>query len=225
MKIIAVLFPGMTALDLVGPMQVLGFLPGADIQTVWKHEGPVRSDNGLQLVASHSFATAFADPDILIIGGAAGPTLDIMKDDDAIAFLADRGAKAKWLVSVCTGSLILSAAGLLKGYRASSYWAVRDQLAAFGAVPCDERVVIDRNRMTGGGVTAGIDVGLSLAGTLFGDEFGRLVELFLECAPKPPYGTGRPELAGPELTAQAEGALSAQLSVEDIRAVARSRSF
>ncbi len=223
MKIIAVLFPGMTALDLVGPMQALGFLPGAEIQTVWTHEGPVRSDNGLQLVASHSFLTAFPDPDILIIGGAAGPTLDVMKDDAAVAFLADRGGRAKWLVSVCTGSLILGAAGLLKGYRASSYWAVREQLAEFGAIPCDERVVIDRNRMTGGGVTAGIDVGLSLIGTLVGDDFGRLVELFLEYAPKPPYGTGRPELAGPELTAQVMGALGQALSVEEIRAVARSR--
>ncbi len=86
MKIIAVLFPGMTALDLVGPMQALGFLPGAEIQTVWKDAGPVRSDNGLQLVASHSFANAFADPDILIIGGAAQATLDVMKDDAAMAF-------------------------------------------------------------------------------------------------------------------------------------------
>ena len=225
MKIIAVLFPGMTALDLVGPMQVLGFFPGAEIQTVWKHEGPVRSDNGLQLVASHSFENAFIDPDLLIIGGAAGPTLDVMRDDAAIAFLADRGARAQWVVSVCTGSLILGAAGLLKGYRASSYWAVRDQLASFGAIPCDGRVVIDRNRMTGGGVTAGIDVGLSLAGKLFGDDFGRMVELFLEYAPAPPYGTGRPDLAGPELTAQVVNALGTTLSVEDLKAVARSRGF
>ncbi len=225
MKIIAVLFPGMTALDLVGPMQVLGFFPGAEIQTVWKHAGPVRSDNGLELVASHSFDTAFANPDLLIIGGAAGPTLDVMRDDAAMAFLADRGVKTQWLVSVCTGSLILGAAGLLKGYRASSYWAVRDQLASFGAIPCDERVVIDRNRMTGGGVTAGIDVGLSLAGQLFGDDFGRMVELFLEYAPAPPYGTGRPELAGPELTAQVTGALGSTLSAEDLQAVARSRGF
>lgn len=225
MKIIAVLFPGMTALDLVGPMQVLGFFPGAEIQTVWKHAGPVRSDNGLQLVASHSFDDAFVDPDILIIGGAAGPTLDVMRDDAAIAFLADRGSKAKWLVSVCTGSLILGAAGLLKGYRASSYWAVRDELASFGAIPCHERVVLDRNRMTGGGVTAGIDVGLTLAGKLFGDDFGRMVELFLEYAPAPPYGTGRPDLAGPELVGQVVNALGNTLSVEDLKAVARSRGF
>ena len=201
------------------------FFPGAEIQTVWKHEGPVRSDNGLQLVASHSFENAIIDPDLLIIGGAAGPTLDVMRDDAAIAFLADRGAKAQWVVSVCTGSLILGAAGLLKGYRASSYWAVRDQLASFGAIPCDARVVVDRNRMTGGGVTAGIDVGLSLAGKLFGDDFGRMVELFLEYAPVPPYGTGRPDLAGPELAAQVVNALGTTLSEEDLKAVARSRGF
>ena len=225
MKIIAVLFPGMTALDLVGPMQVLGFFPGAEIQTVGKDAGPVRSDNGLQLVATHSFADAFTDPDVLIIGGAAGPTLEVMRDDASIAFLADRGARAKWVVSACTGSLILAAAGLMKGYRASSYWSVRDQLALFGAIPCDQRVVIDRNRMTGGGVTAGIDVGLTLAGKLYGDDFGRMVELFLEYAPAPPYGTGRPELAGPALTGQIVSALESTLSVDDLKAMAKARGF
>ncbi len=121
------------------------------------------------------------------------------------------------------GSLILGAAGLLKGYRASSYWAVRDQLAEFGATPCNQRVVIDRNRMSGGGVTAGIDVGLSLIGTLAGDDYGRMVELFLEYAPEPPYGSGRPELAGPELAGQVTGAMGATAFIEEIKAVARSR--
>ena len=225
MKIVAVLYPDMTALDLVGPLQVIGFFPGAQIQTVWKHTGPIRSDNGLALSASHTFATAFTDPDVLIIGGAARATLDVLKDDEAISFLADRGSRAGWVVSACTGSLLLGAAGLLRGYRAASHWAYTDTLASFGAQPCPDRVVIDRNRLTGGGVTAGIDVGLALAGKIFGEAFGKLVELTLEYAPAPPFGSGRPDLAGPELTAQAMAALQPLLSTADIQAVARARGF
>jgi cyclohexyl-isocyanide hydratase len=210
----------MTALDLIGPMQVLALLPGAEVQTIWASPGPVVSDSQISLVASHGFDTAFSDPDILIIGGAAGATLDVMRNKDALRFIADRGARATWVVSACTGSLILGAAGLLKGYRAASYWAVRDELAGFGAIPVMDRVVVDRNRMTGGGVTAGIDVGITLAGKLLGDDFGRSMELILEYAPAPPYGTGRPELAGPELTAQIRGMMGAALPLDAIREVA-----
>lgn len=222
MKITAVLYPGMTALDLIGPMQVLGFLPGAEIQTAWKTAGPVVTDSSIPLLATHAFADAHADPDILIIGGAGAATLDVLKDAEVLAFLADRGARAKWVVSVCTGSLILGAAGLLKGYRASSYWSVRDALAVFGATPCNERVVLDRNRLTGGGITAGIDVGLSLVGTLLGTDYGRMMELMLEYAPAPPFGTGRPELAGEQLTAQVKAMMDSVISVDHIRAIAAS---
>jgi cyclohexyl-isocyanide hydratase len=220
MKVLAVVFPGMTPLDLIGPLQAIGFMPDVELQTVWKTAGAVQTDTGVSLLATHGFADAFTDPDILVIGGAAGPTLAVMQDAEALTFLADRGQRARWLVSVCTGSLILGAAGLLRGYRASSYWSVREHLAAFGAQPCADRVVFDRNRLSGGGVTAGIDVGLALAGELLGEDTGRLFELLMEYAPAPPYGTGRPELAGPELTAQAQALLGTVIPASAIEAIA-----
>ena len=128
---------------------------------------------------------------------------DLLLDVAALAFLADRGARARWVCSVCTGSLLLGAAGLLRGYRAAGHWGARDALAQFGAEPSNERVCIDRNRLTGGGITAGIDFGIAVAGHWAGDSTGRVIELIMEYAPQPPYGTGRPDLADPQTLAAA----------------------
>lgn len=208
MKIVALLYPEMTLLDLVGPMQVWSFLPGVEIQYVWREKGPVVTDCGLPVVATHDFASAEPDPDVLFVGGGAGGTMRLLAEPDVLAFVAARGERAKWVTSVCTGSLILGAAGLLRGYRAACHWGAREQLSAFGATPDSARVCIDRNRASGGGVTSGIDFGLTVAGLWAGDDTGRMLELILEYAPQPPYGTGRPELADPATRERADALLA-----------------
>lgn len=207
MKIIALIYPGMTLLDLVGPLQAWSFLPDYEVQYVWHRTGEVTTDCGLTVNATHSFEDAWLDPDVLFVGGGAKPTLDVMGDAEAMAFLADRGAKARWVCSVCTGSLLLGAAGLLKGYRASVHWGARDVLSQFGAVPSDERVCVDRNRLTGGGITAGVDFGIAVAGQWAGETAGKVIELLMEYAPQPPYGCGRPELADENTLATARAAM------------------
>lgn len=211
MKVLATLYPGMTLLDLIGPMQAWAFLPDFKVQYITHNAGPVETDCGLPVVATHGFADAWHDPDVLFIGGAGAPILTAIKDEQLIAFLADRGQRAGWVTSVCTGSLILGAAGLLDGYRAATYWAMRDQLTQFGAEPSDARVCFDRNRLTGGGITSGIDFGIAVATHWAGDDHGKLTELLLEYAPEPPFGTGRPELAGTELTERALAMFAAEM--------------
>jgi len=125
-----------------------------------------------------------------------------MNDAEVLAFVAKQGAQARYVTSVCTGSLVLGAAGLLKGYRSACHWASRDLLAAFGAIPVAERVVHDRNRFSGGGVTAGIDFGLTLLAEIAGDEVAQSVQLGLEYDPQPPFQSGSPEKAGPERVAR-----------------------
>lgn len=207
MKAVALVYPGMTLLDLVGPMQAWSCLPGFEVQYVWHRPELVRTDCGLSVQATHSFEDAWTDPDVLFVGGGAKPTLDLLGDSAAIAFLTDRGSRARWVCSVCTGSLLLGAAGLLQGYRAAVYWSARDALKQFGAEPSSERICIDRNRLTGGGVTAGIDFGIAVAGHWAGESMGRVIELLLEYAPQPPYGTGRPDLADPQTLTEARAIL------------------
>lgn len=207
MKVLAVVYPGMTALDLVGPVQAWSFLPGFEVQYAWHQAGVVESDCGLRVAATHGFDQAWTDPDVLVIGGAAKPAFDLLGDQTLLAFLADRGSKASWVCSVCTGSLLLGAAGLLEGYRASAHWGAREYLRRFGAEPSDERVCMDRNRLTGGGITAGIDFGIAVAGHWAGADTGKLIELVMEYAPQPPFGTGRPELADAGTRERAEAML------------------
>jgi cyclohexyl-isocyanide hydratase len=207
MKVLALVYPGMTLLDLVGPLQAWSFLPGYEVQYAWHRPGPVPTDCGLSVQATSGFENAWSDPDVLFVGGGAKPTLDLLGDSVAIAFLADRGSRARWVCSVCTGALLLGAAGLLRGYRASVHWGARDALSQFGAEPSDERVCIDRNRLTGGGITAGIDFGITVAGHWAGESTGRLIELIMEYAPQPPYGTGRPDLADEQTLAAARAAM------------------
>ena len=207
MKVLAMVYPGMTLLDLVGPLQAWSFLPGYEVQFAWHSAGMVSTDCGLGVYATHRFEDAWTDPDVLIVGGGAKPTLDVLNDSAAIAFLADRGSRARWVCSVCTGSLLLGAAGLLRGYRAAVHWGARDALSQFGAEPSNERVCIDRNRLTGGGITAGIDFGIAVAGHWAGGNAGRLIELIMEYAPQPPYRTGHPDLADAETLAAARAAM------------------
>ena len=207
MKVLALVYPGMTLLDLVGPMQAWSFLPDYEVQYAWHRAGAIPTDCGLSVQATHSFEDAWTDPDVLFVGGGAKPTWDLLGDATAIAFLADRGSRARWVCSVCTGALLLGAAGLLRGYRAAAHWGVREALTQFGAEPSSERVCVDRNRLTGGGITAGVDFGIAVAGHWAGESMGRVLELIMEYAPQPPYGTGRPDLADPQTLAAARAAL------------------
>jgi cyclohexyl-isocyanide hydratase len=132
MKVLALVYPGMTLLDLVGPLQAWSFLPGYEVQYAWHSCGPVPTDCGLSVQATNSFEDAWTDPDVLIVGGGAKPTLDLLDDSAVIGFLADRGSRARWVCSVCTGSLLLGAAGLLRGYRAAVHWGAREALPPYG---------------------------------------------------------------------------------------------
>lgn len=193
MKIVFLLFPNVTQLDLAGPAQVLSHMPKAEVALVAKMLDPVPTDSGFPLHPTHSFATAPV-PDILCVPGGFGVT-GAMEDEPTLAWLRQAAEGAQWVTSVCTGALVLGAAGLLQGYRATTHWASHDYLALFGATPVKERVVFDRNRVTGGGVTAGIDFGLALVAAIAGEEHARLVQLSLEYDPAPPLDSGTPEKA------------------------------
>lgn len=198
-KVAMLVHPKMVALDLIGPLTVFKVLR-FDVQLVWKDRGPVSTDVGLALMPTHTFAESFHEPDILFVPGGTLGTIDCINDEAVCAYVADRGARAAWVTSVCTGSLLLGAAGLLKGYAATGYWAVADLLPLFGARHVDQRVVRDRNRMTGGGVTAGIDFALALAAELRGEEAARKAQLVIEYAPAPPFDNGTPAQAGARRT-------------------------
>ena len=195
MRIAFLLFPNVTQLDLTGPAQVLSRLPDARIELVAKGLDPVPTDAGFPLLPSATFETA-SQPDILCVPGGFGVT-DAMEDGATLAWLRKAAADAQWVTSVCTGALVLGAAGLLDGYRATTHWASHDYLASFGAIPVKQRVVFDRNRVTGGGVTAGIDFGLALVAAVQGDDYARFVQLSLEYDPAPPFDSGSPDKADP----------------------------
>lgn len=192
------LYPGLTLLDLVAPYQALGL--SMDVHLVWKDLEPVKDDISAAVLPTTSFADCPEDLDLLLIPGGMGQ-VDVNGDDEVLEFVADRGAKARYVASVCGGSLILGAAGLLRGYRAATHWIARDLLAAYGAENVNERVVIDRNRITGGGVTAGLDLGLVVIAEMLGEEIAKVTQLRLEYDPQPPFNTGSPEAAGATLTA------------------------
>lgn len=195
MKIACFLYPGFTSLDMIAPITVWQFVPGVQFEFIAAKKGPVPTDTGLEMVASHAYHDASPAPDVVFVPGGAQPTYEALLDRPLLEAIARAGAQAKWVTSVCTGSLLLGAAGLLKGYRSACHWYPRESLAKFGAIPDDARVVIDRNRASGGGVTAGMDFALRMAAEWGGEPAGRLIELMIEYAPEPPFGTGRPELA------------------------------
>ncbi|RYE03202.1 MAG: DJ-1/PfpI family protein [Sphingomonadales bacterium] len=185
------LFPGITQLDMTGPAQVLSRLPHAKLHFVARSLDPVPTDAQFSLLPTATFADV-PGADILCVPGGFG-TMAAMEDAETLAWLKRVGAEATWVTSVCTGSLLLAAAGLLTGYRAACHWAWRAQLAYFGVEPVAERVVFDRNRVSGGGVTAGIDFALALVAAIAGEEHAKFVQLSLEYDPAPPFDSGSPE--------------------------------
>jgi cyclohexyl-isocyanide hydratase len=186
-------FPDVTQLDLTGPAQVLSRLGNAKIDLVWKTRDPVPTDAGFDLLPTATF-DELRSADILCVPGGFG-TVAVMEDAEALDWVRSVAADASWVTSVCTGSLILAAAGLLTGYKATSHWASRHQLAWFGAEPVAERIVFDRNRVTGGGVTAGIDFALALTAAIRGEDHARFVQLSIEYDPHPPFDSGTPDKA------------------------------
>lgn len=196
-----VLYPGMTALDIVGPQQVFSALPNVQIHRIWKALDPIKTDDGMMIVPDTTFENC-PPLDVICVGGGLGQ-MAVVNDPEVLEFFRRQGSTAKFITSVCGGSEFLAKAGLLQGYRAATHWMMREQLAALGVEVGTERVVVDRNRMTGGGVTAGIDFGLTIAETLCGEEAAKIAQLLMEYDPAPPFDVGSPEKAGPELVKKA----------------------
>jgi cyclohexyl-isocyanide hydratase len=188
------LYPNVTQLDATGPAQVLSRVPGATLHMIWKTRDPVPTDAGFSIVPTTTFADCPALDVICVPGG--GGQVELMTDSETLDFLRKQATGARYVTSVCTGSLVLGAAGLLAGYRSACHWAWHDMLKDFGAIPVAERVVRDRNRISGGGVTAGIDFGLTVAAELAGEEIAKSIQLVLEYDPQPPFDSGSPENSG-----------------------------
>lgn len=189
------LFPRLTQLDLTGPYEILSRLPASETHLVAKTLAPVRSERGLAIVPTTTLE-ACPPLDLVCVPGGTGVN-DVMTDQQFLGFIRRMAENARYVTSVCTGSLALAAAGLLKGRRAACHWLSRDALSRFGAVPVAERVVIDGRFISGGGVTAGIDFGLAVAAELHGRETAEAIQLMVEYDPHPPFDTGSPERAGP----------------------------
>ncbi|MBU6456039.1 MAG: DJ-1/PfpI family protein [Bradyrhizobium sp.] len=194
-----VIFPKVTQLDMTGPLQVFAAVPGATLHLIWKRIEPVASDSVLTLTPTMTFADC-PQLDVICVPGGAG-TNDMVNDEEMLAFLRQQAAGAKYITSVCTGSLVLGSAGLLRGYRAATHWAAMEFLEPFGAIPTNTRVCVDRNRITGGGVTAGIDFALTLIAILIDRKTAEAIQLGLEYNPAPPFNAGSPDVAPSEVLA------------------------
>jgi len=197
MTIGMLLFPRLTQLDLTGPYEVLARLSDTTVLLLWKTREAVTSDSGMSIVPTHTLDEC-PPLDIVFVPGGPGQ-VTLMEDEDVLRFLRRQAAQAKYVTSVCTGSLVLAAAGLLNGYRAACHWMSRELLAELGVEVSPDRYVIDRNRVTGGGVTAGIDFGLKLAALLRGEDEAKRIQLQIEYNPAPPFDAGSPEGAGREI--------------------------
>ena len=193
-------FPKLTQLDLTGPLQVFSSVPGATVHLIWKRIEPVESDGVLTLIPTVTFADC-PQLDVICVPGGAGAD-DMIDDEEMLLFLRGQAAAATYITSVCTGSLVLGAAGLLRGYRAATHWTAMEFLPLYGATPEKTRVCIDRNRVTGGGVTAGIDFALTLVSLLIDRPTAESIQLRLEYNPAPPFNSGSPDTAPVEILAR-----------------------
>jgi cyclohexyl-isocyanide hydratase len=214
-----VIFPRVTQLDFTGPLQVFSRVPGAKVHLIWKRIEPVASDTVLTLTPTITFADC-PQLDVICVPGGLG-TDDMINDEEVIAFLRRQAEGAKYVTSVCTGSLVLGAAGLLKGYRAATHWAAMEILSEFGAIPTHTRVCIDRNRVTGGGVTAGIDFALTLVSQLVDRRMAETIQLGIEYNPAPPFSAGSPDTAPAEIVAQMKERFARVRNTEAIHRAAR----
>jgi len=222
MRIGCLLFPRMTQLDLTGPYEVFTRVPDSEVLLLWKTLEPIEADSGLRMLP-HATLRDCPPLDIICVPGGPGVNA-LMEDADVLAWLRERAATARYVSSVCTGSLVLGAAGLLRGKRATSHWSAHDLLAEFGAIPTQGRVVRDGNLFTGGGVTAGIDFALTMVAELAGDAVAQAIQLQIEYAPSPPFHAGTPETAPTEVLATARARAAGMRAAREAiveRAVAR----
>jgi cyclohexyl-isocyanide hydratase len=197
-----------TQLDFTGPLQVFAGLPGAKIHLIWKRIEPVPSDSVLMLTPTITYADC-PQLDVICVPGGAGAD-DLVNDEETLDFLRAQARSAKYITSVCTGSLVLGAAGLLQGFRAATHWSAMEYLPAFGAIPTETRVCVDRNRVTGGGVTAGIDFALTLVSILADRKTAEAIQLGMEYNPAPPFNSGSPDTAPPEILALVKERIAAR---------------
>jgi cyclohexyl-isocyanide hydratase len=194
-------YPGVIQLDVMAAYQVLAFPPNTQVHLIWKDLAAIVSNEGLLITPTVTLESCPPLDVICVPGGGLGQ-VEIMQDAEILNFLQQQGTMAKYVTSVCTGSLILAAAELLQGYQATCHWAFREQLAMLGVEVIPQRVVIDRNRVTGAGVTSGIDLGLTLVGLLCGEDVAKMTQLMMEYQPEPPFDAGTPETAGRQVVHQ-----------------------
>ncbi|MCX5291531.1 MULTISPECIES: DJ-1/PfpI family protein [unclassified Streptomyces] len=194
MQIAIVLYDGFTALDAVGPYETLGFLPDSETVFVAERTGPVRTDSGNLALTADRTLDEVPNPDVVVVPGGPGQTAQ-MDNKALLDWIRAADATSTWTTSVCTGSLLLAAAGLLDGHRATSHWLALDELRKFGVEPTGERVVTDGKYVTAAGVSSGIDMGLALLGRISGDVVAQAVQLGIEYDPQPPYDAGSPQKA------------------------------
>ena len=197
LRIGLLVFPKVTQLDFTGPLQVFSSIADATVHLVWKRVEPVASDTVLTLMPTISFADC-PQLDVICVPGGAG-TDDMVNDEEMLQFLRAQAKGAKYITSVCTGSLVLGAAGLLRGYRATTHWTAMEYLGGYGAIATNTRVCVDRNRITGGGVTAGIDFALTLVSIAIDRPTAEAIQLRLEYNPAPPFNSGSPDTAPVEV--------------------------
>lgn len=189
------IYPGVVQLDVMAAYQVLAFPPNTQMHLLWKNLTPITSNEGLTIVPTTTLENC-SKLDVICVPGGGFGQVEVMKDAEILIFLQQQAATAQYVTSVCTGSIILAAAGLLQGYKATCHWAFRDQLAMLGVEVVPQRVVIDGNRITGAGVTSGIDFGLTLVSLLCGEDVAKMTQLMLEYNPEPPFNAGTREMAG-----------------------------
>jgi transcriptional regulator GlxA family with amidase domain len=198
------IFDRLTALDAIGPYEVLSRLPGAEVSFVAKQAGPKRTDTGALAITADLALDELPDPEIVLVPGGEG-NRPLLADQEVLDWLRRAHRTSTWTTSVCTGSLVLGAAGILEGKRATSHWVYRDALAEYGATPLAERVVFDGKIVTAAGVASGLDMALALAARLAGDDVAKAIQLGIEYDPEPPFDSGSPEKAAPELVTLIRG--------------------
>ena len=198
MEIAILLFPRLTALDAVGPYEVLRRLPGCDLKIVAADPGPQRTDHGALALVADSSLDAVPAPAVIVVPGGPGEA-DARRDPRVLEWVRRAHETSTWTTSVCTGSLILGAAGILAGKRATSHWTALEHLREFGAEPADERVVVDGKVVTAAGVSSGIDMALALAAELVDEDTARAIQLAIEYDPQPPFDSGSTATASPDL--------------------------